>query len=318
MKIRFGYVAIAMNLPKVTSSSTVTYKYYNSIYREEDKMNKLKSVTLSNFTDLEKILKYNIKNDIHFYRLTSKLIPLATHPEVNWQYRTIFRYELERIGAIIKLKNLRVNTHLDQFNVLNSDKKETVEMTIRNISHHYDLFTDMKLENARTILHIGSAKGGKLKAVSRLVENFSKLPQHLQDIIMFENDDKLYTVQETLYVCEKLKVPMVLDVHHYICNQDGEELASFMPRIFKTWESEKHPPEIQFSSPRDYQLDRKHADYIKEDDVIKFLEFIKQFDTDIDIMIEAKKKDLALLELLKGIRKNRPEWTWLDKTTLEI
>ena len=75
MKIRLGYVAISNALgKKVTSSSNVTYKTYSKITSEEKKIEKLKSITHSNFEGLEKILRYNIENDIHFYRLTSALI----------------------------------------------------------------------------------------------------------------------------------------------------------------------------------------------------------------------------------------------------
>ena len=83
MRIRIGYVAISKALgKKVTSSSTVTFANYNKILSEEKRLEKLKTVTLSNLEDLEKILKYNIENEIHFYRITSALIPLVTHPEV--------------------------------------------------------------------------------------------------------------------------------------------------------------------------------------------------------------------------------------------
>ena len=82
MIVRLGYVAIALNLDKVTSSSTVTYSNYSKIKREEERLKKLKSVTYSNIDALEKILKYNIENNIHFYRMTSNFIPLATSVEM--------------------------------------------------------------------------------------------------------------------------------------------------------------------------------------------------------------------------------------------
>ena len=48
MIIRLGYVAIALNLKNVTSSSTVTFANYNKLKNEEEKLKKLKSVTFSN------------------------------------------------------------------------------------------------------------------------------------------------------------------------------------------------------------------------------------------------------------------------------
>jgi len=56
MRIRLGYVAIALNLGKVTSSSTLTYSRYLKM-KEEDRLKKLKEITYSNIQALEKILK---------------------------------------------------------------------------------------------------------------------------------------------------------------------------------------------------------------------------------------------------------------------
>ncbi len=127
MIVRLGYVAIALKLGKVTSSSTLTYTRYNKLKNEEDKIKKLKEITYSNIKDLEKILRYNIENNIHFYRLTSKLIPLATHPKVMWDFIKYFEKDFKYIGKIIKESNMRVDAHPDHFNVINSDKENVVE-----------------------------------------------------------------------------------------------------------------------------------------------------------------------------------------------
>ena len=44
-----------------------------------------------NLENLNKIIDYNIKNNIHFYRLTSKLIPLATLNDINFNYYDKFK-----------------------------------------------------------------------------------------------------------------------------------------------------------------------------------------------------------------------------------
>ena len=96
MRIRLGYVAIALNLEKVTSSSTLTYSRYLKL-DENERLKKLKEVTYSNIEALEKILRYNIENNIHFYRMTSNLIPLAIHPVVMWSYTIYFKKDLRII-----------------------------------------------------------------------------------------------------------------------------------------------------------------------------------------------------------------------------
>ena len=119
MKIRLGYVALSTSLDNVTTSSTITYTNYQKLDNEA-RNEKLDGVIKSNFLDLEKILKYNIKNNIHFYRLTSKLIPLATLNEVDYEYINKYTDEYLRIGNLINNSKMRVDTHPDQFCVLNS------------------------------------------------------------------------------------------------------------------------------------------------------------------------------------------------------
>ena len=320
MKIRLGYVAISNALGnKVTSSSNVTYKTYSKLNSQEKRIQKLKSITSSNFNALEKIIRYNIENDIHFYRITSALIPLTTHPEVqDWGYRRIFKKDFEYIGKLIRQSNMRVDKHPDQFNVINSAKDEVVQNTIRNLSRQVEWFEDLNYPEGKMVIHVGGATGGKEAALKRFVDNFKVFPQDIQNRLIIENDDKIYTAKETLSLCEQLQVPMVLDVHHHNCNNDGENIYDMLGEIFDTWNGQPLPPKIHFSSPKDGELDRKHADYIDADDFINFIEGSRALNIDFDVMLECKEKDIALFKLVDDIKKLKPKYNWIDKTTLSI
>ena len=319
MRVRLGYVSIALNLPKTTSSSTVTYTRYSKMKTDKEKINKLKEVTKSNLDGLEKILRYNIENEIHFYRITSNLIPLLTHPEVDFDYKRFFRKDFEYIGNLIKGNNIRVDTHPDQFNVINSTKKDVVESTLRNLKAQAELFDDLNYLYGKMVLHVGSSQGGKEASIDRFIENLKLFPQNITDKLIIENDDKTFTAKDVLDLCKRINKPMVLDVHHHICNNEGEEIEELLPEVFKTWENEILPPKIHFSSPREFENDRKHADYINSSDFIKFLEKAKEVcDIDFDVMIEAKQKDLALEKLMKELKELKPEWNYIDKSTIEI
>ncbi|MCI9061667.1 MULTISPECIES: UV DNA damage repair endonuclease UvsE [Romboutsia] len=318
MIIRLGYVAIALNLGKVTSSSTLTYTRYLKL-NKEDRLKKLKEVTYSNIEALEKILRYNIDNNIHFYRMTSNFIPLATHPDVMWDYLKYFKKDLEYIGKLIKDNNLRVDAHPDQFNVINSDRERVVENTLRTLNMQVDLFEAMNYEQGKLVIHIGGAKGGKDIALDRFINNLKNFPKRITDRLILENDDKTFNAKEVLQICEKTNLPMVFDIHHHNCNNCEEDIKSLLPQIFKTWEDEELVPKIHFSSPREFEKDRKHADYI---DANRFLEFIykakESVNKDFDIMIEAKKKDIALNILVKDLKKLTKDIKFIDSATLDI
>ena len=324
MKVRLGYVAISNVLgKKITSSSTVTFANYNKIISDEKRLEKLKTVALSNLSALQELLKYNIKNNIHFYRITSALIPLVTHPEVGyWGHREILKKDFEYVGKLIKNSNMRVDTHPDEFNVINSNNPKVVENTLINLMRQAEWFEDMKYKEGKMVIHVGGATGGKEVAMERFIKNFNEFPKELRTKLIIENDDKTYTAKETLNLCKILNIPMVLDIHHHNCNNEGDGILNILGDILNTWNNEDLPPKMHFSSPRDTTLtdkvDKKHSDFINPYKFVEFLEILKIFNIDVDIMLECKEKDVALFKLVNDIREIKPEYKWIDETTLNI
>ena len=99
MKIRLGYACVPVTIDE-TASHSLTYTNYKKLGIKGNF--KLDSVIKNNFKSLEEILKYNIKNDIIFYRMTSELIPLVNHPDVHYDFITPYKHYYKNIGNIIK------------------------------------------------------------------------------------------------------------------------------------------------------------------------------------------------------------------------
>ena len=260
MIIRLGYVAISKALD-ITSSGTITYTNY---LKEENKNEKLDKIIKLNLENLEKILNYNAKNNIHFYRLTSKLIPLATHKDVFFEYINKYKDYYDKISKIIDKNNMRVDVHPDQFCVLNSTNKETINNSIEILKYHINILEALKIKNPVIVLHTGSSVFGKEKSITRFVNNFNKLPDNIKNSIVIENDDKIYNAKDVLSLCKKINRPMVLDYHHHMCNP-CDNIDDILVEIFDTWKDIR--PKVHFSSPknktkRDF---RSHHDYINSD-----------------------------------------------------
>ncbi len=299
MQIRLGYVSISLTL-NITASRTITYTNYQKLTKEE-KDEKLNKIINQNFESLKEILKYNYKNNIHFYRLSHNMIPLATHQEVKYDYINKYKDKWQEIGDLITKYNIRVDIHPDQFCVLNSNNKKVLENTHEILNYNYNIFKAMNLEG-KIILHIGGAYDNKKAAIKRFKNNFKKLKPEIQKMIIIENDDKIYTVKDTIEICEELNIPMCLDYHHYICNNNGEDIKEYLPRILNTWEDEKLPPKMHFSSSKNKKEKRSHSDYINALDFINFLDILKKYQKDIDIMLECKAKDDALFKLIRLLK----------------
>lgn len=311
MKIRLGYVALSKALD-VTSSSTITYtNYVNKNYT----VDKLLKITNSNLDSLKEIMIYNARNNYHFYRLTPKLVPLATHDKVTFDYIKPLINKYKEIGKIIKKNNIRVDTHPDQYAVLNSMDKKIVKNTMEILEYHYKILKALGINKPIIILHVGSMAGGKKASITRFINNFNKLPNHIQRCIAVENDDKVYNVKDVLELCNKLNLPMVLDYHHFMCNNDGENIEEYLPKILNTWKNIN--PKFHFSSPKSKLKKefRSHHDYINSDDFIKFIELLKPYNKDIDIMLEAKAKDDALSRLVREL-KYKTNYEFIDESTL--
>lgn len=310
MRIRLGYACISNTLDKITPSSTYTYSAY---LKDKNYDVKLDQIILSNLEDLEKLIDYNIKNNIHFFRLSSKLIPLATMKEVKFDYLDKYKSIYERIGKKIKDNNMRVDFHPDQFTILNSTNKNVVLNTLEILKYHYSLLDVLDINPKILVLHIGSNVFGKEKSIQRFIYQFNQLPNYLKACIVIENDDKVFTIQDCLSIHKVLKTPIVLDYHHYICNPSN---ISFMD-IFSSWSSIN--PKVHFSTPKSKLKKefRSHNDYINSDDFIHFISKIKDLPFDVDIMIEAKKKDEALFRLIREL-KYKTNYHFIDETTFIV
>lgn len=295
MKIRLGYACVPVTLP-ITSSHALTYTNYKKLGDKANK--KLNEVIISNFEGLENILKYNIKNDVVFFRMTSELIPLLTHPNVNYDFFDKYKDYYKRIGNIIKENNLRVDMHPSNYTVLNSINEDVLTSTINILKNYHKMYEYMEIES-KLVLHVGSKANGKKESIKRFIENFNKLDKEIKDLIVLENDDKSFNIRNVLSICEKLNIPMVLDYHHFKVNRNNELIEDYIQRIFNTWTT---TPKIHFSSPKDKKNKRSHSDYINSDDFISFLEKIKFTNQDFDVMIEAKQKDDALFRLIRELK----------------
>jgi UV DNA damage endonuclease len=306
MKVRLGYACISNSL-KVTCSTPYTY----TAFQKEHDFKKLENIISSNLEALNEIIDYNIKNNIHFFRISSSLIPLATKEDVEFEYIKNYQKNYDQIKEKIKKHSMRVDFHPNQFCVLNSTKEEVIKNSILILKYHYSLLEALGIEEKVLVLHVGSSVFGKKKSIDRFIYQFNLLSDNLKKCIVIENDDKVFTIEDCLKINAAINVPVVLDYHHYVCNQSSIDFE----KVLATWHSQI--PKIHFSSPKNKKEFRSHHDYINSDDFINFIELIKKYQKDIDIMIEAKMKDDALFRLVREL-KYKTNYKFIDETTFIV
>jgi UV DNA damage endonuclease len=305
MKIRFGYVSTAISLWDASPAKSLTYTRYQQL-SEEERAQKLLHVTQQNIHHTLRMLHYNIAHEIEVYRLSSSIVPLATHPDVRWDFITPFQNEWQELGDLIKKHRLRVSFHPNQFTLFTSKQKKITDNAVIDMEYHYDMFQAMGVADDGLInIHIGGAYGDKVETIIRFHQNLKKLPLHIKKVMTLENDDKTYNTEETLLACEKETIPLVFDYHHHMANLCEPELRDLLPRVFQTWGHSHHIPKIHISSPRSQKEFRAHAEMVNLDFIMPLLDLLRELGQDVDFMIEAKSKDQATLKLVEEMSKLR-------------
>jgi UV DNA damage endonuclease len=291
---RIGYAAIN------SSFKPRTYKSIRLKTIESKGIEALITVIKSNLDLLLDILRWNIENDIYFYRFPSNIFPLANHPIIRekfiWEENEEIRIKISKINDFVNENEVRLTVHPDQFIVLNSLNSEVVHSSIETLEDTCLLLE--LLGGSDCILHIGGVYGNKQEAITRFIENFQLLSHRVQKYLRIENDDKSYTYDDVLMIANQIKIPMILDIHHHRCLSSSNLTTDMVIDVFKTWGNQR--PKIHMSSGREFDEDRKHADFITFKD-ITYVKGLLQ-DEEVDIMIEAKAKELAALEFIKKWR----------------
>jgi UV DNA damage endonuclease len=233
------------------------------------------------------------------FRITSQLVPLATHPVVGRPPAELPNGEaiaraLAAAGALARLHGIRLSFHPDQFVVLGSVRPEVVASSIVEMDHHGAM---AKLVGADTLcLHGGGGAGGAEAAGARLLDGIERLGEDARSRLALENDDRVWTPSALLPLCERAGVPFVYDVHHHRCLPDGVGVPDVTAAAVASWQAAGRTPYFHVSSPRDgwgARDPRPHADYIDPADVP---EEWRGLAVTIDVEAKAKEKAVGALQ----------------------
>lgn len=293
---------MSVELADASPSGTVTVKQA-SLLPPDARRQRCRRVAERNLLNTLRILRHCQALGIKVYRFSSRLVPLATHPLLEgWDYAGDLSVPLQAIGAFVKANRMRVSFHPDHFNVLTSEDKAVRDATRTGLEYHVRLTEAMGLgREVKLVLHLGGGKD-KVKAIGTAQRYMARLPDEIQSRITLENDDKVFTAGDVLVCVAQLGIPVVLDAHHERSNPSGEGLGTILPRCFETWQTSGLPPKLHLSSPAGAGKDfRAHHDWIDPRDFLNFWPEALRLGQSFDVMVEAKRKDGAVVRLKKDL-----------------
>jgi UV DNA damage endonuclease len=185
---------------------------------------------IQNCRDLVEIIKWNHKNGINFFRLSSGMFPWASEYNLTeMPHYNRIKNLLAGAGHLAKKYNQRITSHPGPFNVLVSPKENVVQNTITDLTTHGEVFDLMGLSRTpynKLNIHCNGVYGDKQSAMDRFCKNFERLPESVQTRLTVENDDKasMYSVKDLMYIHERIGIPIVFDYHHHkFCTGDLSE-----------------------------------------------------------------------------------------------
>ncbi len=298
--MNIGYACQNMELSNLGKGKRVTMNRSCIRRTYDDKgVDYISELTLKNAYDLEKLLHWNEEHNIKFFRLSSDICPWASEFDMNTMKDIKeIKQVLARAGAYAQAHSHRLTSHPGQFNVLCSPTPRVVERSIIDLGIHGTIFDWLGLPRspyAKINIHLGGAYGDKESSMERFCEAFKRLPDSVKTRLTVENDDKasMYSVKD-LYegVHKKIGIPIVFDYHHHrFCDGDLTEREA-LELAMSTW-PEDVIPVVHYSESRQLEKEdpklkpQAHSDYIYD--------YIDTYGNGVDIMIEAKAKEKALL-----------------------
>ncbi|MEO0302970.1 MAG: UV DNA damage repair endonuclease UvsE [candidate division WOR-3 bacterium] len=293
--IRIGYPCINLSL-KCRPGKTFRISSFNEKIFLEKAENNLKC--------LSEIIDFNIKNEIYFFRISSDIIPFASHPINKIKWEIIFKDLFREIGEKIKKNKIRVSMHPDQFVILNSPDKDVVKRSVDELIYHLKFLENLNTSSdAKIQIHIGGGYKDKKSSIERFLKNYEKLPLSLKERLVVENDERIYNLKDCLNLHEKAGIPIVADYLHHRLNNNGERFSEILKDVIKTWKIKDGPPIVDYSSLKLSGRKGSHAEKINLKDFYSFLKEVLKVTSCIDIMLEIKDKEKSALKAINFIKR---------------
>jgi UV DNA damage endonuclease len=224
----------------------------------------------------------------------------------NWQ--DYFEKEFKEIGSYIQSNKMRITMHPGQYTVLNSKNEKVVENSIKELNYHAKILESLGLDSsAKIITHVGGVYGDKKRSIERFIERFEELNEKIKNHYVIENDDKSYSINDTLLINKKIEIPIILDTYHHYCNNIGESIEEAIEKVSKVWREKDGLPIIHYSSEHPIKGKCKHAEEINMSHFKSFIKRTARYN--FDLMLEIKNKEnsaiLAVESLIKDKRFNK-------------
>lgn len=259
---------------------------------------------LNNVQNLSRMLPRIRKDGFRHFRISSSLFPLADQvPRELWDNPDV-RLELRRTGDFVKANGMRVSLHPGQFCVLSSDSDKIVENAFKELAIHGWIFDAMGLDHSpQWAINI---HGGKADRSGRLIEQIKSLPDAVRLRLTLENDENCYSIIDLLEVHKETGIPICWDSHHHVFNDGGVTMDEAFEAACETWPKGVRPLQ-HLSNTEPSSVNGSFSERRKHSNMIYYVpepQLRALRDDTVDVEIEAKLKNYAVVKMMKDFQIN--------------
>jgi len=257
---------------------------------------RLSELVVGNLDRLEATLRWNHQRGIDFFRIHSNTVPFASHPDVEYDWEAEHGDRLAEIGRLLDRAGTRVSMHPGPYTVPNSPDPDVRESARAELVYHARCLDALDTgPEAKIVLHVGGVYDDREAAKRRFVETVDQLPDRVRRRLVVENDEERFDASEVLDLAHDAGIPALLDHLHHRLNPVEPSFATWIRRAAETWTDQDGVPIVHLSSASG-RSGGHHADRVDPGDARDLLASLEGVGP-VDVMLEAKDKERALLEL---------------------
>ena len=301
-KNRMGYCCLCLSLESegVTTNRGMVKRTFL-----ERGLPYVSELAIKNIGDLIKIIEFNGSAGIKMYRMSSDMFPWCSEYEIEELpgFNESIYPLLKIAGDKAKSLDQRLSFHPSPYCVIASEREDVVKKSIKELNQHAQIMDLMGLDRSHHYpinIHINTTKPSKEESSARFCKIYSQLNESVRSRLVVENDDKKSQFTPTdLYemLHKKIGAPITYDYLHHKCNPDLLNEEQALDLCISTWPS-GIVALTHFSDSRKIFEDTNSKEVAHSDWIWSRIE---TYGKSIDIELEVKMKDLALLKYLQTI-----------------
>ncbi|MCS7038046.1 MAG: UV DNA damage repair endonuclease UvsE [Caldilineales bacterium] len=290
--MRLGYPCENLTLPASTN---------HTLRLASLEPERIRQRVADNLRDMARILTWNAEHGIGLFRVGQHLIPFASHPDFPYDWEAEHGEALAELGRLARRTGQRLSMHPGQYVHPGSPDPQVVARSLAELRYSARLLRRLQADDGVLILHLGGVYGDRAAARRRFVEALRGETEILA-FLALEHDERLWAFPDVLDTAAVLGVPVVVDTLHHALHPGGVSLAQALDLAFPTWRG-RGRPKVHLSSQDETKQPGAHAFAIRPEDAQTLLAALPS--SEVDIMVEAKGKERAVLALLTGVDDGR-------------